>query len=163
LSSVSISKTPDETLSHPEWRQSIIDEMYAFQSSGTWELVPLPPGKSLVSCRWLYTVKVGPDGKIDQFKNHLVAKGYTLIFGLDYSDTFSPIAKMASLRLLLDIAAIRHWPFHQLDIKNAFLHGDLQEEVYMEQPLEFVGQGESSNMVCRLHKFLYGFKQSQRA
>ncbi|KAK2437071.1 putative mitochondrial protein [Trifolium repens] len=152
-----------EALSHPEWRQAMIDEMCALQSSGTWELVPLPPGKSLVGCRWLYTVKVGPDGKIDRFKARLVAKGYTQIFGLDYSDTFSPVAKMASIRLLLSIAAIQHWPLHQLDIKNAFLHGDLDEEVYMEQPPGFVAQGESSNMVCRLHRSLYGLKQSPRA
>ena len=163
LSSVSIPKSPGEALSHPEWRQAMIDEMCALQSSGTWELVPLPSGKSLVGCRWLYTVKVGPDGKIDRFKARLVAKGYTQVFGLDYSDTFSPVAKMASVRLLLSIAAIRHWSLHQLDIKNAFLHGDLEEEVYMEQPPGFVAQGESSTMVCRLQRSLYGLKQSPRA
>lgn len=163
LSSISIPKSADEALSHPEWRQAMIDEMCALQSSGTWELVPLPSGKSVVGCRWLYTVKVGPDGKIDRFKARLVAKGYTQIFGLDYSDTFSPVAKMASVRLLLSIAAIRHWPLYQLDIKNAFLHGDLDEEVYMEQPPGFVAQGESSSMVCRLHRSLYGLKQSPRA
>ncbi|XP_058772610.1 uncharacterized protein LOC131646641 [Vicia villosa] len=120
LSSVSIPNTPGKALSHPEWRQAMIDEMCALQSSGTWELVHLPLGKSLVGCRWLYAVKVGPDGKIDRFKARFVAKGYTQIFGLDYSDTFSPVAKMASVRLLLAIAAIRHWPLHQLDIKMPF-------------------------------------------
>ncbi|PNX65657.1 receptor-like protein kinase [Trifolium pratense] len=79
-----------EALSHPEWRQAMIDEMCALQSSGTWELVPLPPGKSLVGCRWIYTVKVGPDGKIDRFKARLVAKGYTQIFG--HSALASPSA-----------------------------------------------------------------------
>ena len=139
------------------------DEMCALQSSGTWELVLLTPGKSLVGCCWLYTVKVGPDDKIDRFKARLVAKGYTQIFGLNYSDTFSPVAKMASVRLLLVIAAIRHWPLYQLDIKNAFLHDDLEEEVYMEKLHEFVAQGESSNMVFRLHISLYGLKKSPRA
>lgn len=163
VSSVSIPNSPGEALAHPEWRQAMIDEMCALQSTGTWELVPLPSGKSTVGCRWLFTLKVGPDGKIDRFKARLVAKGYTQIFGQDYTDTFSPVAKMASVRLLFSMAAIRHWQLFQLDIKNAFLHGDLEEEVYMEQPPGFVAQGESSNMVCRLRRSLYGLKQSPRA
>ena len=86
------------------------------------------------------------DDKIDRLKARLVAKGYTQIFGLDYGDNFSSVAKIASVRLFLSIATICHWPLYQLDIKNAFLHGDLVEEVYMEQPPGFVTQGESSGM-----------------
>ena len=163
LSSVSIPKTVGDALSHPGWKQAMLDEMCALQNSGTWDLVPLPLGKSVVGCRWVFTVKVGPDGQVDRLKARLVAKGYTQLFGLDYGDTFSPVAKMASVRLFLSMAAIRHWPLYQLDIKNAFLHGDLCEEVYMEQPPGFVAQGESSGLVCRLHKSLYGLKQSPRA
>ena len=146
LSSVPLPRNVHEALSDPGWKQAMIDEMAALHSSGTWDLVPLPPGKSTVGCRWVYAVKVGPDGQIDRLKARLVAKGYTQIFGLDYGDTFSPVAKIASVRLFLSMAAMRHWPLYQLDIKNAFLHGDLQEEVYMEQPPGFVAQGVWSGL-----------------
>jgi len=162
LSYVTIPKSPQEALSHPGWQHAMIDEMTALESNQTWTLVPPPSGKSIVGCRWV-TVKVGPDGRIDRLKARLVAKGYTQVFGLDYSDTFSPVAKMASVRLFLSMAAMRHWPLYQFDIKNAFLHGDLEEEVYLEQPPGFVPQGECRGYVCRLHKALYGLKQSPRA
>ncbi|RVW53512.1 Retrovirus-related Pol polyprotein from transposon RE2 [Vitis vinifera] len=128
----------------------------------------LPPSADLliairkVSCRWVYTIKVGPDSQVDCLKARLVAKGYTQVYGSDYGDTFSSVAKIASVRLLLSMAAMRSWPLYQLDIKNVFLHGDLAEEVYMEQPPGFVAQGESG-LVCRLHRSLYGLKQSPRA
>ena len=162
LSSISVPKNVSEALSDPRWTQAMVEEMTALHANGTWDLVSLPPGKSLVGCRWVYAIKIGPDGKVDRLKARLVAKGYTQVFGLDYVDTFSPVAKMSSVRLFLSIAAMRHWPLYQLDIKNAFLHGELQEEIYMEQPPGFVAQGES-NLVCKLHRSLYGLKQSPRA
>ena len=162
LSSHSVPSNIHEALSHPGWRQAMIDEMQALEHSGTWELVSLPPGKKAVGCRWVYTVKVGPNGEIDRLKARLVAKGYTQVYGLDYCDTFSPVAKITTVRLFLAMAAMRHWPLHQLDIKNAFLHGDLEEEIYMEQPPGFVAQGEYG-LVCKLRRSLYGLKQSPRA
>ncbi|RVW95141.1 Retrovirus-related Pol polyprotein from transposon RE2 [Vitis vinifera] len=118
-------KSTHEALSHPGWRQAMVDEMAALHSNGTWDLVVLPSGKSTVGCRWVYAVKVGPDGQVDRLKARLVAKGYTQVYGSDYGDTFSPVAKIASVRLLLSMAAMCSWPLYQLDIKNAFLHGDL--------------------------------------
>ena len=108
----------------------MVEEMDALYSNGTWELVALPPNKSLVGRHWIYIMKVGPGGKIDQLKARLVAKRYTQQYGSNYYDTFSPMAKIASVRLLLSMAAMRSWPLFQLDIKNVFLHGDLAKEVY---------------------------------
>ena len=127
----------------------MVDEMVALHLTGTWDLVVFPFGKFLVGCHWVYIVKVGPDGQVDRLKARLVAKGYTQVYGFDYGDTFSPVAKIASIRLLLSMAAMCSWPLYQLDIKNVFLHGDLVEEVYMEQPTGFVAQGEFG-LVCRL-------------
>ncbi|KAK2353155.1 putative mitochondrial protein [Trifolium repens] len=162
LDYVSIPKSTGEAMTDPNWRQAMVEEMAALHSNNTWDIVSLPPHKTTVGCRWVYTVKVGPDGQIDRFKARLVAKGYTQIFGLDYGDTFSPVAKISYVRLFLAMAAIHHWPLHQLDIKNAFLHGELEEEVYMDQPLGFTIPG-NSKLVCRLRRSLYGLKQSPRA
>ena len=124
ISSVFLPNNTNEALSHPSLRQALVDEMVVLHSTGTWDLVVLPFGKFPVGCCWVYTVKVGPDGQVDRLKARLVAKGYTQVYGFDYGDTFSPVAKIASVRLLLSLAAMCSWLLYQLDIKNAFLHGD---------------------------------------
>ena len=106
ISSVSLPKNTNEALSHPGWRQAMVDEMAALHSTGTWDLVVLPFGKFPVGCRWVYTVKVGPDGQVDRLKARLVAKGYNQVFCSDYGDTFSPVAKIAFVRLLLSMADV---------------------------------------------------------
>ena len=116
--------------------------MAALDISDTWELVPLPTSKTTVSFRGVYTMKIKPDDNIDCYKVRLVAKGYTQIFGPDYRDTFSPMAKIAHVHLFLAMAAIQHWPLYQLDIKNAILHGELHK-VYMDWPPGFIVSGES--------------------
>ena len=109
-------------------------ELEALQDNRTWDLVPLPAGHSPIGCKWVYKIKYQSDGTIERYKARLVAKGYTQIEGIDYTGTFSPTAKLTTLRYLLTIAAARSWFIHQLDVQNAFLHGDLHEVVYMTPP-----------------------------
>ena len=106
LSFISLPNTVHETLSHSDWKQAMVEEMAALHSTGTWDLVPLPIDKSPVGCRWVYTVKIGSDGGVNRLKARLVAKGYTQVFGSDYYDTFSPVAKMTSIRFLFSMATM---------------------------------------------------------
>ncbi|KAL3518523.1 hypothetical protein ACH5RR_021112 [Cinchona calisaya] len=117
------------------------EEMMALDNNGTWDLVHLPANKEAIGCKWVFVVKVNPDGSVARLKARLVAKGYAQTYGVDYSDTLSPVAKLASVRLFISLAATNDWPLHQLDVKNAFLNGDLQEEVYMENHLGLLLRG----------------------
>ncbi|WJZ93217.1 hypothetical protein VitviT2T_012173 [Vitis vinifera] len=135
-------------------------ELVALEANHTWSLTSLPPGKKPIGCCWVYKIKRHSDGTIERFKASLVAKGYTQLEGIDYHDTFSPTAKMITVRCLLALAAAQNWSLQQLDVNNAFLHGDLHEEIYMSPPPSLRQQGE--NLVCRLHKSLYGLKQASR-
>ena len=120
----------------------MIEEMNALTDHGTWDLVRLSTRKKVIGCRWVFTMKVNPNGSIAKLKARLVAKGHAQTYGVDYSYTFSPVAKLTSIRLFISLAATHGWEIHQLDIKNVFLHGDLAEEVYIKQPLGFVAQGK---------------------
>ncbi|KAL0309234.1 UNVERIFIED_CONTAM: Retrovirus-related Pol polyprotein from transposon RE2 [Sesamum radiatum] len=139
------------------------EEMSALISRGTWELVEVLPNADIVACRWVFTLKFRANGTIERYKAHLVAKGFTQTYGVDYFETFSPVARLNSIRVLFSLAVNLNWPMYQMDIKNAFLYGDLNETVYMEQPPGYVTQGEKQRMVCKLKKAIYGLKQSPRA
>jgi len=152
--------TVREALNSVEWKQAMQDEYDALQRNGTWVLVPPSPGRNLIDSKWVF--KIRADGKIDRYKARLVAKGFKQRYGIDYEDTFSPVVKIATVRLVLSLAVARGWCLRQLDVQNAFLHGVLEEEVYMKQPPGFESLRNPS-YVCKLKKAIYGLKQAPRA
>ncbi|KAJ9550922.1 hypothetical protein OSB04_014967 [Centaurea solstitialis] len=162
LDMASIPKSWQVAKEDPKWRAAMLEELGALDKNDTWELVSLPPRKKPVGCKWVFTIKQNPDGKVDRYKARLVAKGYSQTYGIDYNETFAPVAKMSTVRTLISIAVNCEWQLHQLDVKNAFLHGDLQEEVYMDIPPGF-DTNQTMGKVCKLKKSLYGLKQSPRA
>ncbi|WJX66879.1 hypothetical protein P8452_51386 [Trifolium repens] len=160
LSSVEIPKNVQDALEIPKWREAVLEEMKTLEKNKTWSVMTLPDDKKTVGCKWVFTVKYNSDGSIERYKARLVAKGFTQTYGIDYSETFAPVAKLNTVRILLSLAANLDWPLHQLDVKNAFLNGDL-EEVYMDIPPGF--EDKFGSNVCKLNKSLYGLKQSPRA
>lgn len=144
------------------WRLAMQNEFNALLSTGTWTLVPPSPSHNVVGCKWVFRIKKNPDGSIERYKARLVAKGFHQKEGLDYTETFSPVAKPVTIRLLLSFAVQFNWFLNQLDISNAFLHGDLNEDVFMVQPPGFQDPSRPTH-VCKLRKSLYGLKQAPRA
>jgi hypothetical protein len=110
----------------------MIDEYNALLRNITWTFVPPQPGRNLIDCMWVYKVKHKADGSIDRYKAQLVAKGFKQLLGIDYDGTFSPVVKLATIRMIISHVVSREWVFHKLDVQNAFLHGILEEEVYMK-------------------------------
>lgn len=132
--------TVKTALQVPEWKHAMQEEYDALIKQHTWSLVPLPPDKNLVSCKWIFKLKRHADGTIARHKARLVARGFSQEYGVDYDETFSPVVRHTTVRLMLELAANFGWKLHQMDVKNAFLHGVLSEEVYMSQPSGFVDQ-----------------------
>ncbi|KAL4566379.1 hypothetical protein LXL04_030494 [Taraxacum kok-saghyz] len=139
---------------------AMAEELAALYQTHTWDLVTLPPGKHMIGCRWVYKIKTKSDGSVERYKARLVAKGYSQKYGMDYEETFTPVAKMTTVRILIAVSSIRQWKIYQMDVKNAFSNGDLHEEVYMSPP---PGIAHQPGEVCRLRKALYGLKQAPRA
>jgi hypothetical protein len=137
-------------------------EIQAIERNQTWELVSLPPRAKVIGVKWVYKTKHNEEGKIEKHKARLVVKGYSQTEGVDYNEVFAPVARWDTIRSLLAVAAQKGWYVLQLDVKSAFLYGELKEEVYVEQPEGFVKVGEEEK-VYRLRKALYGLKQAPRA
>jgi hypothetical protein len=138
------------------------EEYAALLANHTWDLVPCPPGTNVVTGKWLFRHKLTSDGSLDRYKARWVLRGFTQRPGVDYDETFSPVVKFATVRAVLSLALSRDWAIHQLDVKNAFLHGTLTETVYCSQPIGFV-DADRPDLVCRLNRSLYGLKQAPRA
>ncbi|GAB2283691.1 hypothetical protein Dimus_039619 [Dionaea muscipula] len=137
-------------------------EYQALLNNHTWTLVPFHPSMNVVGFKWVYQLKLKADRTIERYKARLVAKDYNLRSRCDFTETFSLVVKHGTVRLILSLVVCLGWPLRQLDVTNAFLHGDLNEVVYLQQLVGFVDPQRSTH-VCRLHKALYGLKQTPRA
>ncbi|KAG7578844.1 Zinc finger CCHC-type [Arabidopsis thaliana x Arabidopsis arenosa] len=150
----------NEAMKYEVWKNAMGSEVDALQRNHTWDLEELPPNKKALGSKWVFTIKLRSDGSIERHKARLVVLGNHQEEGIDYTETFSPVAKMTTVRMFLDYAAKKNHEVHQMDVHNAFLHGDLHEEVYMKIPQGFSSPNETR--VCRLRKSLYGLKQAPR-
>ena len=146
-----------------QWEQAMREELDSIQANNTYTLVPLPAGRRAIGSKWVYKVKRHADGSVDRFKARLVAKGYAQRYGVDFTETFAPVVRFSSLRAILALAAAKDYEVHQMDVKTAFLNGDLDEVIYMHQPDGHRASGGEEQHVWQLQKSLYGLKQAGRA
>jgi hypothetical protein len=151
-----------EAVDDPNWVLAMESEMQSICKNGTWELATLPPGQKAIGLKWIFKLKKNANGEVVKHKARLVAKGYVQQEGVDFDEVFAPVARLDTIRLILALAANRGWQVHHLDVKTAFLNGELEENVYIAQPEGYVEQGKEK-MVLKLSKALYGLKQAPRA
>ncbi|KAH9723193.1 retrovirus-related pol polyprotein from transposon RE1 [Citrus sinensis] len=152
--------TVDEALSDSKWKAAMQLEFDALTRNNTWTLVPMTSQHKLVGCKWVFRTKYNTDGTVSKHKARLVAKGFHQTAGVDYKETFSPVVKSSTVRTILSLAVMKGWKVRQIDINNAFLNGDISEDIYMTQPEGFITK---EGYVCKLSKALYGLKQALRA
>ena len=143
------------------WKEAVNDEMESIMGNNTWILTDLPPGCKPLGCKWIFKRKMKIDGTIEKFKARLVIQGFRQKPGVDYFDTYAPVARITTIRLLIALAAIHNLVIHQMDVKTAFLNGKLEEEVYINQLEGFI-MSENEHKVCKLVKALYGLKQASK-
>ncbi|XP_023641965.1 uncharacterized protein LOC111831564 [Capsella rubella] len=157
-------KTFSQAMKSEKWTGAANEELAALELNHTWDIESLPQGKNVVGCKWVFTIKYNPDGTVERYKARLVAQGFTQQEGLDYLDTFSPVAKLTNVRYILALTAAKGWSLTQMDVSNAFLHRELDEEIFMSLPQGYTPKDRvlPPNPVCRLKKSLYGLKQASR-
>jgi hypothetical protein len=149
-------------LKDPHWLTAMQDEHNALLRNRTWTLVDRPPGARVISAKWVFKHKLNANGSLERYKARWVVRCFNQCLDVDFGETFSPIVKRATIRTVLTIIASRQWPAHQLDVSNAFLHGNLNERVYCQQPTGFTDP-QRSDAVCLLSRSLYGLRQAPRA
>ncbi|GKA84175.1 ribonuclease H-like domain, reverse transcriptase, RNA-dependent DNA polymerase [Tanacetum coccineum] len=155
-------RTYKEASTDKKWIEAMKIELDSINKNNTWALTTLPPNQKAIGLKWVFKTKRDAKGNIIKYKARLVAKGYVQEQGIDFDEVFAPVARIETVRLILALAAYHGWQVHHLDVKSAFLHGDLKEEVYVTQPEGFVQQGNSGK-VYKLTKALYGLRQAPRA
>ena len=155
-----IPRTYAEAFADENWQNAVRGEIEALEEQGTWTVETLPPGKKALGCKWVFTLKYRSDGSLERYKARLVVLKNNQTEGLDYTETFAPVCKMKTVTSFLEVSVSRDWEVHQMDVHNAFLHGDLDEEVFIRFPPGF--RTNDKTQVCRLHKSLYGLKQAPR-
>lgn len=151
-----------EAVKHDQWRLAMASEFNALQHCGTWSLVSYDLSMNILPNKWVFKIKRRSDGSIERYKARLVANGFHQQEEIDYTETFNPVVKHSTIRIILALAVHHHWPIRQLDVQNAFLHRSLTEDVYMRQPRGFVDSNFPAH-VYKLHRSLYGLKQAPRA
>jgi len=155
-------KTINEGSNDEKWTKAIEEELMQIEKKHTWDLVPRPRNKNVIGTKWVFRNKLNEVAEVIRNKARLVCKGYSQIEGIDFEETFSPVERIEVVRLFLAFATFKDFKVYQMDVKSAFLNGDLEEEVYIEQPdgFQFSDHGD---MVCKLKKALYGLEQAPRA
>jgi hypothetical protein len=150
------------TMQAPEWATAIKQEVDSINKNQTWTYVNLPSGKWPITSKWIFKEKVGPSGKVEKLKARLVAKGFIQKEGVDFYDTFAPIVRWSTIRIIISLATMKNWHIYQYDVKTAFLNGKITEEVYMHMPKGFRCP-ENEGQVCKMQRALYGLRQALRA
>lgn len=154
--------TFESAVKEEKWRKAMDDEINAIEKNDTWELFDLPDEQKTIGVKWVFKTKLKENCEVDKYKVRLVAKGYKQQYGIDYTEVFSPVVRHDTIRLVVALTAQNSWPIFQLDVKSAFLHGYLEEQVFVKQPPSYVKIG-NEHKVYRLKKALYGLKQAPRA